>query len=172
MDTTALVTTLVLAIAGPVGIVLGWWLGRRAERDKTGRDERKNAYVRFTSASIKFRNADDAERVRRRDERWEALAVLTMVAPPAAVRIAGNMAAAGERLLDPGLDEDGRNSIYEELWRDINEFTRIARADLKIEDVDAFAGLKWVPGDRLTFDRPSPGSSTEEVGAPARESGD
>ena len=91
MDTTALVTTLVLAIAGPVGIVLGWWLGRRAERDKTGRDERKNAYVRFTSASIKFRNADDAERVRRRDERWEALAVLTMVAPPAAVRIAGNM---------------------------------------------------------------------------------
>jgi hypothetical protein len=152
MDTTALVTTIVLALAGPVGIGLGWWLGRRAERDRTGREERKAAYVRFTTSSMKFRNSSYEDRLRIRDQRWEALAVLTMVAPPSAVRVAANMAAGGERLLDPDLSQDERNAIYQRLWQGINEFTQMARADLHVGDTDAFAGLKWVSGDRLTFE--------------------
>jgi hypothetical protein len=156
METSALLTTLFVAIAGPVGITLGWWLGRRSERDRTAREERKAAYVNFTSASIKFRNADDAERLVRRNERWEALAVLTMVAPPEMVRIAAHMCAAGEALLDRAVDADARHAIYQELWLRINEFTRLARADLKVGDIDAFAGLDVVAGDRLSFVRPDP----------------
>jgi hypothetical protein len=163
MDATALITTLVLAVAGPVGIALGWWLGRRSERDRTLREERKNAYVRFTSAAIKFRNGDLDERRRRRDERWEALAVLTIVASPSAVRVAGNMAAAGERLLDPQLDQSGRDAIYRELWDGVNEFTRLARKDLQLGDVDAFDGLKWIPGDRLSFERTAEAARHDEA---------
>ena len=44
------------------------------------REERKSAYVAFVSAAILYRNADDAERQRRRNERWEAFAVPLVVA--------------------------------------------------------------------------------------------
>ena len=144
--------TLLVAIAGPVGITLGWWLGKRSERERTAREERKSAYVAFTTAAIHFRNSDDEERRQRRNERWEAFAVLTLVAPPPMVQIAAHMVAAGDRLLDPDIDAAARRAIYVVLWDHIDRFTQLARSDLRIEENDAFAGLTPVIGDRLTFD--------------------
>jgi hypothetical protein len=147
--------TLLVAIAGPVGITLGWWLGKRSERERTAREERKTAYVAFTTAAIQYRNSDDEERRRRRNERWEAFAVVSMVAPPAMVQSAAHLVAAGDRLLEEDLDDAGRRAIYAEVWDHINRFTRLARADLHIEETDAFADLTPVIGDRLTFERPT-----------------
>jgi hypothetical protein len=162
MDITPVAfTTVLVAIAGPLGITLGWWLGKRAERDRTAREERKSAYVAFTSASMKYRNADEADRRSFRNERWEALAVLTMVAPPPIVHVAAHMAAAGEGLLDPALDESERQAIYAELWRLVTEYTRLVRVDLKVGDADAFAGLNAITGERISFERPRV-ASTEE----------
>jgi hypothetical protein len=147
-------TTLLLAIAGPIGITLGWWLGKRSEQDRTAREERKRAYVAFTTASILYRNSDDAERLRRRNERWEALAVLTLVAPPAIVQTAATWVAAGDKLLDRDMDDGGRRAIYAEVWGHVNRFTQLARADLDVPEIDAFATLSAVTGDRITFERP------------------
>ena len=144
--------TILVAIAGPVGITLGWWLGKRSERERTAREERKSAYVAFTTAAIHFRNSNDDERRQRRNERWEAFAVLTLVAPPALVEIAAHMAAAGDKLLDPDIDATGRRTIYADLWQQIDRFTQLARRDLRIEETDAFAALTPVLGDRLTFE--------------------
>ena len=44
--------TILVAIAGPVGITLGWWLGKRSERERTAREERKSAFVAFTTAGV------------------------------------------------------------------------------------------------------------------------
>ena len=149
--------TILVAIAGPIGITLGWWLGKRSERERTAREERKSAYVAFTTAAIHFRNSDDDERRQRRNERWEAFAVLTLVAPPAMVEIAAHMVAAGDKLLDPDIDAAGRRAIYADLWRHIDRFTQLARTDLRIDDNDAFSALTPVIGDRLTFEhRPAP----------------
>lgn len=155
-------TTIVVAIAGPVGITLGWWLGKRSEHERVAREERKSAYVAFTSVAIRYRNSDDAERVRRRNERWEALAVLTLVAPPAIVRSASLLAAAGDQLLDPEIDRDRRLAVYAEIWEHIDRFTRLARADLGVAESDAFASLTPVTGERLTFERPSPEPSASD----------
>ena len=153
--------TILVAIAGPVGITLGWWLGKRSERERTAREERKAAYVAFTTAAIHFRNSDDDERRERRNERWEAFAVLTLVAPPALVEIAAHMVAAGDKLLDPNIDASGRRAIYADLWQYIDRFTQLARSDLRIDDNDAFAALTPVIGDRLTFEhRPAPERAT------------
>ena len=148
-------TTILVAIAGPVGITLGWWLGKRSERERAAREERKNAYVAFTTAAIQYRNSDDDERRRRRNERWEAFAVLTLVAPPELVQRAAHLVAAGDRLLEPDIDEAERRAIYAEVWDHIGRFTRLARADLRIDEADAFADLSPVIGDRLTFERPT-----------------
>ena len=144
--------TLLVAIAGPVGITLGWWLGKRSERERTAREERKSAYVAFTTAAIQFRNSDDEERRQRRNERWEAFAVLTLVAPPALVQIAAYMVAEGDKLLDPDIDDAGRRAIYTDLWHSIDRFTQLARTDLRIEENDAFGALAPVIGDRLSFE--------------------
>ena len=53
------VTTVLVAIAGALGITLGWWLGRRGERERQQREERKSAYVAFVHAAIRYRNAPD-----------------------------------------------------------------------------------------------------------------
>ena len=148
-------TTILLVIAGPLGITLGWWLGRRSEHERVQREERKAAYVAFTTTSILYRNADDASRRLRRNERWEALAVLTLVAPPAIVRSAATWVAAGDRLLDPDVDEAERRAIYAEIWEHVNRFTQLARTDLQVGETDAFAALTAVTGERITFDRPS-----------------
>jgi len=149
--------TILVAIAGPVGITLGWWLGKRSERERTAREERKTAYVAFTTTAIKYRNSNDEERRQRRNERWEAFAVLTLVAPPALVEIAARMVAAGDRLLDPAIDDAKRRAIYAELWHHIDRFTQLARTDLRIDDIDAFAALNPVIGERLSFEqRPVP----------------
>ena len=152
--------TILVAIAGPVGITLGWWLGKRSERERTAREERKSAYVAFTTAAIQFRNSDDDERRQRRNERWEAFAVLTLVAPPALVEIAAHMVAAGDKLLDPDMDAAGRRAIYADLWQHIDQFTQLARSDLRISENDAFAALTPVIGDRLTFDHRPAADST------------
>ena len=153
MDTPVALTTLFVAIAGPLGVALGWWLGRRSEKDRTAREERKSAYVGFATAAINYRNADNAERRQRRNERWEALAVLTMVAPPEAVRSAAYLVAAGDRLLNPALEPKERQEIYAEIWQHINDFTRLARDDLGVGDTDAFANLTALTGERITFER-------------------
>jgi hypothetical protein len=157
-------TTILVAIAGPVGITLGWWLGKRSEHQRMAREERKSAYVAFVSAAILYRNADDDERRRRRNERWEAFSVLQLVAPPALVRSAAYLVAGGDKLLDPDIDADGRRAIYAETWEHINRFTQLARADLGVGENDAFADLTPVTGDRLTFKRPvaNPTASHEE----------
>ena len=81
--------TLLVAIAGPIGVSLGWWLGRRGERERQGREERRSAYVAFVHASIRYRNADsDEDRRELRDERWAALAEIVLVAPPSVVQAA------------------------------------------------------------------------------------
>jgi hypothetical protein len=144
--------TILVAIAGPVGITLGWWLGKRSERERTAREERKSAYVAFTTAAIQYRNSNEEERRQRRNERWEAFAVLTLVAPPALVEIAAQMVAAGDKLLDPDIDAAGHRAIYADLWQQIDRFTRLARSDLRIEENDAFGALTPVIGDRLTFE--------------------
>jgi hypothetical protein len=150
--------TILVAIAGPIGITLGWWLGKRSERERTEREERKSAYVAFTTAAIQFRNSDDDERRQRRNQRWEAFSVLTLVAPPAMVEIAAHMVAAGDKLLDPDIDAAGRRAIYADLWQHIARFTQLARSDLRIDENDAFAALTPVIGDRLTFEhRSGPG---------------
>jgi hypothetical protein len=159
--TAGLVTTVLAAIVGPAGITLGWWLGKRSEHDRTSREERKSAYVAFTSAAINYRNADDAERRRRRNERWEAFVVLTLVAPAAVVHSAAYLVAAGDRLLDPDVDGDGRRAIYAEIWQHAAAFTRLARFDLKVGETDAFASLEAVPGERITFVRPTGEMNTE-----------
>ena len=149
--------TILVAIAGPVGITLGWWLGKRSERERTAREERKSAYVAFTTAAIQFRNSNDEVRRQRRNERWEAFAVLTLVGPPTMVEIAAHMVAAGDRLLDPDVDDTQRRAIYTDLWQHIDRFTQLARNDLRIDDNDAFAALEPVIGDRLSFEhRPVP----------------
>ncbi len=149
--------TILVAIAGPVGITLGWWLGKRSERERTAREERKSAYAAFTTTAIKYRNSNDEERRQRRNERWQAFAVLTLVAPPALVEIAAHMVAAGDRLLDPDIDDAERRAIYADLWQHIDRFTQLARNDLRIDDIDAFAALNPVIGDRLSFEqRPVP----------------
>ncbi len=147
-------TTILVAIAGPVGISLGWWLGKRSEHERMAREERKSAYVAFVSAAILYRNADDAERQRRRNERWEAFAVLPLVAPPDVVRSAAYLVSAGDKLLDPDIDADGRRAIYAEIWEHINQFTQLARTDLRVSEKDGFADLTPVKGDRITFERP------------------
>ena len=157
--------TILVAIAGPVGITLGWWLGKRSERERTAREERKSAYVAFTTAAIQYRNSNDEERRQRRNERWEAFAVLTLVAPPALVEIAARMVAAGDGLLDPEIDAAGRRAIYADLWQHIDRFTQLARTDLHIDENDAFAALTPVIGDRLTFEHrqdPDPNDAPAE----------
>lgn len=155
-------TTVLLVIAGPVGITLGWWLGKRSERDRTAREERKAAYVGFTTVAINYRNSDDEGRYRDRNKRWEALAVLTLVAPPAIVREAAGLAAAGDRLLEPDTDAEARRAVYEEVWQHITRFTALARADLGIGEADVFASLVPITGERITFERRAEPTHAEE----------
>lgn len=157
-------TTILVAIAGPVGITLGWWLGKRSDRERVAREERKSAYIAFVTAAILYRNADDSERVTRRNDRWEAFAVLTLVAPPAVMQSAAYLVAAGDQLLDPDIDEDRRRTIYAEIWEHISGFMQLARTDLRIGATDAYAALTPVTGERITFERPvaNPTGSPEE----------
>jgi hypothetical protein len=161
-------TTILVAIAGPVGITLGWWLGKRSEHERMAREERKSAYVAFVTAAMLFRNSDEAERRRRRNERWEALSVLLLVAPPAVVRSAAYLVAAGDRLLEPDIDADERRAVYADAWELIHRFMQLARTDLRVGETDAFADLTPVIGERITFERPvtNPTASQEERRVP------
>ncbi len=149
--------TLLVAIAGPIGVSLGWWLGRRGERERQGREERRSAYVAFVHASIRYRNADgDEERRGLRDERWAALAEIVLVAPPAVVQAAALQVSTGDRLLGGTLKPEQRLATLHEMWQNNVAFTRLARSDLGVAAADPFEGVQPVVGERITFERPPP----------------
>jgi hypothetical protein len=148
------VASVLVALAGPLGITLGWWLGRRGERARQLREERKSAYLAFVRAAIRFRNASDEERPGIREDRWGALAEIVLVAPPPIVEAASYQVAAGERLLRPGLDQGARVAIYRELWDRNRTFTRLARVDLQVGAADPFEGLEPVLGEHIDFSTP------------------
>ena len=156
----ATVITLLAAVAGPVGVTLGWWLGRRGERERAGRDERKSAYLAFVRAAIRYRNAaDDRERLTLRNERWAALAEIVLVAPPQVVQAAAYMVSTGDRLVDTTLTDEERRAIVREMWDNNVLFTRLARVDLGIAASDPFEGINANLGedeDPVAFGRPSP----------------
>jgi hypothetical protein len=146
------IITVLVALAGPLGITLGWWLGRRGERERQLREERKGAYVAFVHAAIRFRNASDEERRAIRDDRWAALSEIVLIAPPPVVQAASRHVATGERLLDPALSPEERTGIYRALWENNRRFTRLARADLRVGAVDPFEGVEPILGERVDFD--------------------
>jgi hypothetical protein len=146
--------TVLVAVAGPIGIILGWWLGRRGERERLQREERKSAYVAFVHALIRYRNATDEERHRIREERWAALAEMVIVAPPTVVQAASYQVATGDRLLDPGLSPGERQAVYLEMWERNRAFTRLARTDLRVGDPDPWKGIAPVVGERIDFRPP------------------
>jgi hypothetical protein len=150
--------TLLVAVAGPVGVTLGWWLGRRGERERQGREERKGAYVAFVHASIRYRNAEDDEGRRdMRDERWSALAEIVLVAPPPVVQAAAYMVSTGDRLLSGTLGPEQRLTTFQEMWQNNVDFTRLARADLRVGAADPFEGVQPVVGEAaISFERPRP----------------
>lgn len=148
--------TLLVAIAGPVGITLGWWLGRRGERERQLREERRAAYVAFVHAVIRFRNATDEQRIVIREERWQAFAEIVLVAPPRVVEAASAQVAIGERLLDPALGPAERAAVFSDLWERNRTFTRLAREDIGVGAADPFEGVQPVIGERIDFEPPSP----------------
>src|SRR4026207_876308 len=103
--------SLLVAIAGPLGISLGWWLGRRGERERKGRGERKSASVAFARAAITFRNATVEVRHEIRGDRSAALAEIVLVAPPDVVEAASYHISTGDRLLEPGLSAEARQAV-------------------------------------------------------------
>lgn len=112
--------TLLVAVAGPVGVTLGWWLGRRGERERQGREERKSAYVAFVHAAIRYRQADDDEERRGlRDERWSALAEIVLIAPPPIVQAAAYMVTTGDRLLTETIGSEERIATFQEMWQNV-----------------------------------------------------
>jgi hypothetical protein len=147
--------TILVAIAGPIGVTLGWWLGRRSESERLGREERKGAYVAFVHASIRYRQADDDdERRSLRDERWSALAEIVLVAPPPIVQAAAYMVSTGDRLLSEAPGSEQRLATWREMWSNNVDFTRLARADLRVGAEDPFAAVQPVVGEVITFERP------------------
>ena len=156
MEISGFVVALIAAVATPVGVTIGWWLGRRGERERQGREERKSAYVDFVHAAIRYRNADDDnERRSVKDERWAALAEILLVAPPAIVQVAAYHVSVGDRLLNDSLTRDERLATFRELWENNVVFTRLARADLRVGDYDPFEGYQPRVGEELTFERPT-----------------
>jgi hypothetical protein len=150
------IITVLVAVAGPVGVTLGWWLGRRGERERQAREERKSAYVAFVHAAIRYRNAaDDDARQGLRDERWSALAEIIIVAPPAVVQAAAYMVSTGERLLTGSLTHEQRLTVFQEMWDNNLRFTRLARTDLGLDAADPFEGVMPAVDDVVTFERPT-----------------
>jgi len=146
---------LLAAVAGPTGVSLGWWLGRRGERERQGREEQKSAYVAFVRASIRFRNAaDDDERRSVQGERWAALAEVVLVAPPPVVQAAAYMVSTGDRLLAEGLNDDERFATYRKMWENNIRFTQVARTDLGVGVANPFEGMETGVDDRVRFLRP------------------
>ena len=143
--------SVMIAIAGPLGITLGWWLGRRGERERQQREERKTAYVAFVRASIRFRNATDEERTEIREERWAALSEIVLVAPPEVVKAASYHITTGDRLLERGLSADERHAVLVDLWERNRAFTRLARLDLHVGAADPWEDLEPVVGERIAF---------------------
>jgi hypothetical protein len=149
-------------------VTLGWWLGRRGERERQGREERKAAYVAFVHAAIRYRNAEgDDERRAMRDERWSALAEVVLVAPPPIVQAAAYHVSIGDRLVREPLGADERLATFRELWDNNVHFTRLARGDLGLGIGDPFEGLRPIVGESIAFETSIDGG----VGHPSRPAG-
>lgn len=123
--------TILVAIAGPLGVTLGWWLGRRSERERALREERKLAYAEFVRAIFDFRSADAEKRREIRNDRWVAFATLVLVAPPAVFQASWRLLSVQERLLED-VDGDVLKSIQDEIWTRFTEYASLARADLGV----------------------------------------
>jgi hypothetical protein len=144
--------SVLVALAGPLGVTLGWWLGRRGERERQQREERRSAYVAFVHAAIRFRNATDEQRREIREERWAALAEIVLVAPPRVVEAASYQVSTGERLLAPALHPEERRNVYLAMWERNGTFTRLARTDLGLASADPFAAMRPVVDERVDFE--------------------
>ena len=123
--------TIVVAIAGPLGVTMGWWLGRRSQRERESRDERKSAYTEFIRAVVAFRSADQSLRREIRGDRWSAISVLILVAPRDVYVAAWAVLSVQERLLEE-LDGAGLAEVQDEIWRRFSRFANLARADLGV----------------------------------------
>ncbi|HEY3522938.1 MAG TPA: hypothetical protein VGK63_04490 [Candidatus Limnocylindrales bacterium] len=146
-------TTVLVALAGPLAVALGWWLGRRGERERTLREERKEAYIAFVHAAFRFRFCTDEQRREIRDERWGALARVVLVAPPPVAEAASYQVSWGERLLEPGLGPADRQLVYAGMWERNRAFMRAARTDLNVGDADPWEGIEPIIGERVDFKR-------------------
>ncbi|MDQ2965536.1 MAG: hypothetical protein M3R57_06785 [Chloroflexota bacterium] len=150
------VATLVVAIAGPLGIALGWWLAHRSERERLAREERRSAYASFIRAAALYRNSP----VRKAEDvaaLYGNLAELILVAPTAVFAEAWALVQTGADLVDLG-DEVNREPTYDTMYRHFVAFSDRARADLSIPG-SAFGS---VSGLELTLGRPAdnaPGDS-------------
>jgi hypothetical protein len=147
--------TIVVAIAGPLGIALGWWLAHRSERERLAREERRSAYTSFIRAAALYRNNPV-----RKDEDVAALfsnlAELILVAPTSVFAEAWALVQTGANLVDLGEDVD-REPIYDDMYRHFVAFSDRARADLGVPG----SAFMSVSGPEQTSGRPS------DVAAPA-----
>jgi hypothetical protein len=128
-----------VAVAGPLGITLGWWLARRSERERASREERRNAYSEFLRTILAFRSANPDRRREIRGDRWAALAVLMLVAPPPVVQSGWALISVQEHLLDE-TDQAVTKSIQDGVWKWASRYVHMARADLGVRG-EAFGQL-------------------------------
>jgi hypothetical protein len=123
------IETILVALAGPLGVTLGWWLARRSETERALREEKRLAYTEFIRAIMEFRSAAPEERQKIRNDRWAALAALVLLAPPTVFQASWRLLSAQEGLLDD-LDQDALKSVQDEIWAAFSKFASLARADL------------------------------------------
>jgi hypothetical protein len=63
--------------------------------------------------------------------------------------------------MEPATTPEQRDRVFDQLWENDVEFTRLARADLGIEVADPFVGFQPSVGQELTLGRPAPGPLAE-----------
>ena len=125
------VATIVVGLAGPLGVALGWWLAHRSEDRRLARGERRSAYLAFIKAAATYRNSS----VQRQDDvavLYGHLAELILVAPSALFDDAFSLVSEGSKLVDTR-DDATRDRIYESMWRHFKAFSDGARADLGVD---------------------------------------
>jgi hypothetical protein len=159
-------TTVLVAIAGPLGVTLGWWLARRSETERALREERRLAYTEFIRAILEFRSAAPEKRREIRNDRWAALAALVLLAPPSVFQASWRLLSAQEGLLDD-LDEDALKSVQDEVWAGFSQFASLARADLGALD-NPFGQLRpsTARSGPPVLDLKGPPASKDEPGSP------
>jgi hypothetical protein len=125
--------TILVAVTGPLGITLGWWLGRRSERERASREERKTAYGEFIRAIVDFRSTEPDKRPEIRDDRYASMTALILIAPPAVFQAAWALVTVQDRLLDDPRD-DQLQRVQDEIWARFSRFASMARTDLGVRE--------------------------------------